>query len=63
MQTILCPNCVYQISGDIPCCLAFPDGIPESIITGEVGHDMVRPDQQGNYVFVPISEEDPLLFI
>jgi hypothetical protein len=32
-------------------CKAYPQGIPDEILTTEVDHDAVRPDQEGEYVY------------
>lgn len=32
-------------------CEAFPDGIPEDIMSGDVSHDHPIPGQVGDYVF------------
>lgn len=37
------------------CCLAYPDGIPPDILSGERVHIEVQPDQRGEYVFKDIN--------
>lgn len=49
METILCNNCKNYI-GDLKC-LAFPDGIPEKILTGELDHEKPIEGQSNNFVF------------
>jgi len=37
-------------------CLAFPDGVPEEILSGAVEHDRVIEGQEGEYVYThPLS--------
>ncbi len=48
-KCLLCVWCT-EVSPDITC-LAFPRGIPDEILGGEVDHDAVRPDQEGEYVY------------
>ncbi len=39
-------------------CPAFPEEIPDDIFTGEVEHDQMRSDQEGECIFTPIDQED-----
>jgi hypothetical protein len=39
----VCATCVYKWAGAAKC-FAFPGGIPYAILTGETGHDVMRPD-------------------
>lgn len=38
-------------------CEAFPSGIPEDILTGELNHTTKHPDQKNNIVFEPIKPD------
>jgi hypothetical protein len=49
MQTVLCEICKNYI-GDLKC-FAFPDGIPEKILTGEEDHKKPINGQTNNFVF------------
>ena len=44
-----CAQCRHY-NGDYSC-VAFPDEIPESLLSGEQKHDFVIPSQQGNVIF------------
>ena len=37
-------------------CAAFPDGIPEKLLTGEQKHDKIIPGQTGSTVFEEIKD-------
>ena len=37
MEPLLCPRKCINYTGDLKC-LAFPEGIPEEILLGKVGH-------------------------
>ena len=45
-----CFNCKHFREWDF-FCKAYPDGIPEEILDGDVSHTEVRSDQKGNTVF------------
>lgn len=58
MMDVLCPNCKHY-AGQVVlrgqrvfACLAFPHGIPEKIMTEEVGHYQSYPGDRG-YRFEP----------
>lgn len=53
MQTDLCNNCKNHLVDLI--CLAFPDGIPEEILTGENDHSKPLPGQGNDIVFEPVE--------
>ncbi len=45
-------------AGDGPLnCLAFPEGIPEEIVTGEVDHSKPYAGDMG-FVYTPIESDD-----
>ena len=48
-----CGTCKHFRRDDFYC-LAYPDGIPDELLSGEELHDEVRGDQTGNTIF----EED-----
>ncbi len=45
-----CPKCVH-FNWDSCTCNAFPDEIPDNILSGEENHDSVLPGQRGETVF------------
>lgn len=47
-----CANCRYL--EEYPVCPAFPQGIPNEILSGENGHTEQHPDQVGSFVFKPV---------
>lgn len=47
-----CGNCKL-FSMDGYCCPAFPDGIPDELISGEKKHNEVIDGQAGAYVYDP----------
>jgi len=46
-----CKNYVFDLT-----CLAFPEGIPEEILTGESDHTEPLPEQDNDIVFEPLTE-------
>ncbi len=56
MQKLLCVICKNYL-GEITC-LAFPDGIPQEILTGTGNHEKPLPNQGNNFVFEEISDND-----
>lgn len=52
---LICFNCKNfdQIVGG---CLAFPDDIPNEIISGENDHSKPLPDQKNNVIYEPIKD-------
>lgn len=52
-----CPNC-KNFHG-LNTCKAFPDGIPEEILSGQFDHSEKWPDQENNILFDP-SERNVL---
>ena len=51
---IICKN--YSKNTFKPICKAFPDGIPEDILTGKFNHTKKHPEQKNNILFEPIKE-------
>lgn len=49
-----CATCKHFNKDDYYC-PAYPDGIPDELLSGKVQHNQVRKDQQGTTIF----EEDP----
>lgn len=48
--SVLCLGCKHF--GKLPItCLAYPEGIPEKILNGEIDHLEVFEDQKGNFVY------------
>ena len=55
MQIDLCGKCknyLYDLK-----CIAFPEGIPEEILTGKNDHSKPLPKQDNEIVFEPIKAE------
>lgn len=52
MQTNLCFNC-QNYGGDLKC-LAFPDGIPEEILTAEIAHTKPIKEQSNKITFIAL---------
>ena len=46
----ICKNYLYDLT-----CEAFPDGIPEEIITGDNDHLSPLPEQENDIVYDPIE--------
>lgn len=40
-------------------CDAFPDGIPDEIVSGENQHLKPLPDQKNNIIFEPLTNKQP----
>jgi len=53
---VQCYNCEYYI-GDSEC-VAFPDGIPEDILTGDFDHTKKHPNQTNDIVFESVLDGD-----
>lgn len=54
LPTSQCGDCAFYrklIKGYIPTCLAFPEGIPDEIMFGEILHDKIIEGQVGNYIY------------
>lgn len=51
---IICIDCKYLLKGLI--CRAFPNGIPDEIISGENDHSKPLPEQKNDVVFEPKYE-------
>jgi hypothetical protein len=49
-KEFICVNCVHFRS---VICPAFPEGIPETILTGENDHSKPLPEQDNDIVFEP----------
>lgn len=54
MEIVLCNVCKNYI-GDLKC-LAFPDGIPKSILLDETNHDKPLANQDNDIVFHTIED-------
>lgn len=54
---ILCFRCVNKYRDKIGC-NAFPDKIPDDILTGEFDHTVKHPLQMNDIVFEPIKGEE-----
>jgi hypothetical protein len=55
MMPIQCATCVHYVDDNK--CLAFPDGIPDVILTGEIDHDRPMMDQVGSFVWTEAKEK------
>jgi hypothetical protein len=56
MITAQCATCaLYLHDTDTPACVAFPDGIPEEILTGEFDHTTAYPGDNG-WRFMPTPQ-------
>ncbi len=53
----ICNDCTWYSEDVI--CTAFPDGIPDIILTGENDHSKVLPGQVGDFVFK--KKEEPVV--
>jgi hypothetical protein len=53
MIPTMCNNCEHKILDN---CRAFPYGIPKHYYHGKAVHDKVDKDQEGLYIYSPISE-------
>ena len=56
IENCICPKCRHVFSGRIRC-KAFPEGIPEDILSGEIDHRKKFPNQENNIVFEPIRKK------
>lgn len=57
----MCPLCVHSEQGDNGLvCPAFPDGIPNDMLTGQVDHRLPYPGDNG-VRFEPDPDADPAL--
>ena len=57
-MTEQCFKCKYIIKNSIEIiCKAFPEGIPEKILTGEFDHTKKHPEQKNDILFEPITKE------
>lgn len=57
----ICPGCLWfdNLNIDGITCKAFPKGIPDEILNGDVIHDEIRPDQEGDFIYEgPDPEEE-----
>ena len=54
MQSDLCPGCKNYL-GDLVC-LAFGDGIPDEILSGQNNHSVPLPGQDNDIVYEPKEE-------
>lgn len=59
MQKLLCVICKNYL--DEGTCLAFPNGIPQEILTGEGNHAEPLPGQGNNFVFEELNDNDARL--
>jgi len=58
-QPTQCIRCLWFFGKDSDFkCLAYPGGIPERVLSGDVLHDKVLDDQDGDFVHVPRLIED-----
>ena len=55
----LCNRCenLFRTKDIIAVCRAFPNGIPEDILTGEFDHTKKHPKQDNDIVFKPTKEK------
>jgi hypothetical protein len=51
MENLLCITCKNYL--DELNCLAFPDGIPEEILSGDNDHEKPLPEQFNGLVYTP----------
>lgn len=56
MEGTQCNNCKNYIS-DLKC-VAFLNGIPYDILSGEKSHDEVMPNQDNKVIFEPIKTDN-----
>jgi hypothetical protein len=53
-----CIDCKHLDSnGEELFCAAFPDGIPDEILSGENKHTAPLPEQNNNVIYQPIEED------
>ncbi len=45
-----CHRCKHKYKSRLGC-KAYPDGIPDELLLNEMKHDIVYPNQKGDYVF------------
>lgn len=49
-----CASCLYNLGGS---CFAYPEKIPYEIISGQIEHNAILPDQVGDYIWRQFSEK------
>ena len=55
LQVCQCNNCLNNNNDKYVTCKAFPEGIPEDILTGEFDHTKKHPEQDNDIVFKTIK--------
>ncbi len=49
-----CGNCEHFLDMGDCNCEAYPEGIPDALLTGEEKHSTVRKDQKGDIIYTPV---------